>query len=258
MNKIPISCVIITYNEVTHLRKSLPLLTKYFDEVLLIDSGSTDGSEQLAQSYSAKVLQRTFDGYGPQKHWAVLQAKHDWILSLDADEYATDELINELRVMFSGTTPLNYQAYNLKIRNFFMATDMTPIFTEPNAHLRLFNRKFANFDLVKVHEKIQFEGATGILKNTISHYSYQDIDHYFQKFNRYTSLGAQEILAKNTKPISNLELLLRMPTKFLALYILKGYCFKGFPGLVWSFLSATYPVVKYMKYNELLLKQNSK
>ncbi|MBC8109954.1 MAG: glycosyltransferase family 2 protein [Verrucomicrobia bacterium] len=244
-----ISAVLITYNEAYIIEETLQVLD-FCEEIIVVDSGSKDGTVAICEKFNARVFYKKFEGYGEQKQYAVAQAKNDWILAIDADEVVSQALKEEIIDVFSQENIAEHGFY-LPRALIFQGEN---IYGERNdLQLRLFNKNEGNYDDAKVHEKVQIVGKTSTLKNYLWHYSYRNLTHYFEKFNYYTSLAAEELYAKGKKKPSWL-LILRFPFDFLKIYLFKG-CFRnGFSGFLWAFFSALYPMVKYAKVTELYKK----
>ena len=242
-----ISVVLITFNSEKTLQKVLEAVS-WADEIVLVDSGSTDGTLEIAQKFKAKTIYRTFDGYGSQKNFATQQASHDWILSLDDDEILTLELQQEIQNLdLQGT---GYQGFKIPRSLIFLGKLLRFSGEYKRLTLRLFNRKYGNWNAEYVHESVEVNGKVGTLKNQILHYSYRDLTDYFNKFNKYTSLGAKT-LAERNKTVSTFKITSRFPTTFLKIYLLKGSCLDGYAGFMWALLTAINPVVKYAKLREM-------
>lgn len=245
-----LSVVIIAKNESENLRRSLPRLN-WCKDIVLVDDFSNDDTAVIAKEFGARVFQRKFDGFGNQKRFAVEQAKFDWILNIDADELLSDELIKELNnLSLDG----NISAFKIPVRHVFMGRIFTQGKESYYLHLRLFDRRKANFDTAEVHEKVIHQGQSPALKQVILHYSYKDLSHYFTKFNKYTDAGAGKLFAEGRK--RNLFLCFAgFPVYFFKHYFLYLNILNGSPGLVWSYLSAWYHTVKYLKLYELNKKR---
>jgi hypothetical protein len=189
-----------------------------------------------------------------QKRFAVEQEKNDWVLAIDGDEVLTLELQREIISIFSN--PLT------DIHGFYIPISLVFLnriirfggeFKKP--HLRLFNKRFGNFNTNSVHEGVEIQGSIAACKNHVLHFSYRSIHHYFEKFNAYTTAAAQS-LAMNKRTGAIAQSIVRFPLTFIKIYVLKGCFLDGFPGFVWSMLSSFYPVVKFIKLYELGLQQN--
>ena len=241
-----ISVVLITFNSEKTLQKVLEAVS-WADEIVLVDSGSTDKTLEIAQQFKAKIVHRVFDGYGSQKNFATSQASHDWILSLDDDEVLTPELQQEIQLLNLQTT--DFQGFKIPRSLIFLGKLLRFSGEYKRLTLRLFNRKYGNWNAEYVHESVEVQGKIGVLKNQILHDSYRDLTDYFNKFNKYTSLGAKT-LAERNQSASTFKIISRFPTTFLKIYLLKGSCLDGYAGFMWALLTAMTPVVKYAKLRE--------
>lgn len=251
--KINISAVLITLNNEAVIASTLAAL-QWCEEILVVDSGSTDRTLAIAEQYGCRILHRDFDGYGTQKNFAVNQATHNWVFSIDADEVVSDELRQEIAQIFNK--PIDFQGFYVPISLVFLGKLLRFGGEYKMLHLRLFNRQFGNFNLKIVHEGVELPGKIGTLQNQVLHDSYASIEAYFDKFNRYTTQGA-ELLLNRGKGRSQWQVFLRLPLTFLKIYVLKLGFLDGYPGFVWAIFSAMYPVVKYAKLNEKLSRLNA-
>lgn len=241
----PISAIIITYNVEDRIERTLQSV-EWCDEIVVVDSGSTDATLDICRKYGCKLFHKRFEGFGEQKQHAADVAQNHWILCIDSDETVTPGLREEIENIFSGAEP-GFAAYRLPRSMIFMGRTIRSEYKKPN--LMLFDRRKGKYDGAKVHEKIIVDGKVGTLKGEILHYSYADIEEYFVKFNRYTSLAAEE-LHKKGKSRHPFIIALRVRLDFARLYVLKGNFLSGFPGYLWSLFSAMYPAVKYAKAYE--------
>jgi glycosyltransferase involved in cell wall biosynthesis len=249
--KMKISVTFITLNSEKTLKPVLEAVS-WADEIVLVDSGSIDKTLEIAQQFKAKIVYRAFDGYGSQKNFATEQASHDWILSLDDDEILTPELQKEIQNLDLKNT--DYQGFKIPRSLIFLGKLLRFSGEYRRLTLRLFNRKSGNWNAEYVHESVEVKGKIGTLKNQILHDSYRDLTDFFNKFNKYTSLGAKT-LAERGKTASSLKIISRFPTTFLKIYLLKGSCLDGYAGFMWALLTAINPVVKYAKLKEMNSKE---
>ena len=246
-----ISITLITLNSEKTLKSVLEAVS-WADEIVLVDSGSTDKTLEIARQFNAKIVYRAFDGYGSQKNFATSQASNDWILSLDDDEILTPKLQQEIQNLSLSTT--DYEGFKIPRSLIFLGKLLRFSGEYKRLTLRLFNRKQGNWNAEYVHESVEVKGKIGILKHQILHDSYRDLTDYFNKFNKYTSLGAKT-LAERGKTASSLKIITRFPTTFLKIYLLKGSCLDGYAGFMWALLTAINPVVKYAKLKEIRSSQ---
>ena len=247
-----ISITLITLNSEKTLTSVLEAVS-WADEIVLVDSGSTDKTLEIARQFNAKIVYRAFDGYGSQKNFATSQASNDWILSLDDDEILTPELQQEIQNLSLSTT--DYDGFKIPRSLIFLGKLLKFSGEYKRLTLRLFNRKQGNWNAEYVHESVEVNGKIGVLKHQILHDSYRDLTDYFNKFNKYTSLGAKT-LAERGKTASSFKIITRFPTTFLKIYLLKGSCLDGYAGFMWALLTAINPVVKYAKLKEIRSSQS--
>ncbi len=246
---IRLSVVIITFNEEASLPRALDSVS-WCEDVVVVDSGSTDRTVEIASARpNCRVIQQAFLGYGRQKRVAVAAAANDWVLSIDADE-VMDERLQAAVKAWRRDGPDDNAAYVLTRRLHFMGRDFRHGKESRDRITRLFDRRRANFDESPVHERVVTVGPVGALEGRLVHYSYRDLEEYFDKFNRYTSLMAGK-MAGEGRSVSRTGLVLRTPIVFLQYYFLRGNFMNGFAGFVWSLLAAHYKTVKYLKLYEL-------
>lgn len=248
MKALPITAIVLTYNSARTLESVLKSLT-WCGQILIVDSGSTDETLKIAEECGAIIKKRKFTGFGDQKNFAVSSAEYDWVFVVDSDEVVSPELSREIREAFQEPDP-EVSGFYIPIRLFFLGSKMAYGGNTVKHALRLFDRRNGNFNLALVHELVELQGRRKFLKNTVSHYSYLTIDDYFEKFNRYTTFGAQELYRMGKKPIM-LKVWLGLPVYFMKMYVFKGGILDGYHGFLWCLLSSFYPVVKYAKLREL-------
>jgi glycosyltransferase involved in cell wall biosynthesis len=243
-----ISVVIITLNEERIIEKCLSKLS-FADEIIVVDSGSQDGTVALCKKFGAQVFYNKFEGYGMQKRFAVAKTRNNWVLSLDADEILNDELIVAI------TRAINHNrgdivAYYIKGQHIFLNRKFKYGSQSNRYYLRMFNKTKGNFNSNTVHESIIVDGKKDKLKGSFLHYSYESLEDYFTKFNRYTSLYAKGKADKNKK-YSFIQILLKSKFEFFKIYIIDRNFMNGIEGFYWALFSALYVTVKSVKTNEL-------
>lgn len=246
-----ISSIIIARNEEANIRRCIESQLGCIDEIILIvDSGTTDNTLEIAKSY-AKVYaeMQEWKGYAGSKIYALSKTSNDWILWIDADEEITPELSDELN-RFKNSVPA-FAAYDLARKAFFLGKWIKHSGWYPGRVTRLFNKNSAGFSEDKgVHEHLVVNGMTGSLKNDLNHYTDPDINHYFLKFNNYTSLAAKDLQAKGRMAKLS-DLLVRPLFLFLKMYIFRLGFLDGVHGFILAVFSSCYVFTKYAKLWEL-------
>jgi len=192
-----LSVAIITLNEERNLARTLASVS-FADEVIVVDSGSSDHTVEIARSFGAKVFIRDWPGFAAQKNFAIAQCSGDWILSLDADEEMSPELRTQLRRLLPTNPPAD--AYFINRRNLFLDRWVKYGGYYPDAKLRLFRRSAANFshpphfEERPVHETITFDGESATLDFDLIHHAYPTLEIYLDTMDRYSTLGAQLLI----------------------------------------------------------------
>lgn len=235
----PVSVFIITYNEDKIIAKCLEKLS-WADEIIIIDSNSNDNTIAICKSFGAKVINNSFVNFGKQKQFALEQTKNNWVLSLDADEVLSDELIDEIQnIDFT----LDCNGYLIPRTHVFL-NRIFKYGSESNKHiLRLFNKKHGEFTDNLVHENLIIKGNTRELQHDFLHYSYTSIEQYLIKLNKYTTFYAQE---KN-KNFSIFTILIKTKFEFFKKYFLDRNFLNGKEGFYWAVFSAYYMFIKLVK-----------
>ena len=238
-----ISLFIITKNEGDKLEHCINSAKGICSEIIVCDSGSTDNTAEIARKMGAKVIQHDFIGFAHQKNFALEACSGKWALSLDADEVLTKELADEIANIPEDT---EYNGFNLHRVNYFLGGRMNFSGLNNEYILRLIRVGSGRYRDVLVHEGLEIEGKIAVLKNEMLHYSYGDLENYFVKFNKYTSLAARDLKAKGKK-FSLLGTILRLPFEFMKRYVLKLGFLDGIRGFIWASCSTFYVFVKYIK-----------
>ena len=242
-----ISVTIITKNEEVAIGRCLESAA-WADEVIVLDSGSTDRTVKIAREMGANVVvKEDWPGFGPQKNRALELATGDWILSLDADEWLTLEASDEIRSAVADNAP--FDAYRLPRSSSFCGRFMRHSGWWPDYVVRLFRSGTARFSDDIVHERTLVDGAVGTLRNPLMHETYVDLEDMQKKFNRYSSLGAQTLHARGARG-GLVKALLHGLGAFLRTYVLRRGFLDGREGFMLAIANAE---VAYYKYVKLLL-----
>lgn len=246
-----LSVVIITRNEERNILRCLDSVRQLASDVVVVDSGSTDRTLEICSANGCRVYNRTFEGYGTQKQFAVDQAKNDWILSLDADEVVSDELRRELQ-RFTAVLETEekdvFSGYYIPFMLHYLGRLVR--YSGACRNLRLFNRKAGRFTLVPVHETVEIDGKIGAMKGRIIHYSYRDISHHFEKINFYSSRAAGGY-HRAGKKYNRCWPAFKFPITFIVFYFIRRGFLDGYPGFMWAFLAGVYTTLKVAKTIEL-------
>jgi len=272
---VTLSVVIITYKEETNLPRTLesvkPLVADGKGEIIIIDSGSTDRTVEIARSYGAKVFIEDWKGYAAQKNSALQKATGDWILSLDADESIDQELAAQIadlilglgRQTMRGDVPIyqtrvlasTIKGFRLNRKNHFLGHWIKHGGFWPDPKLRLFRRGAAVFEDRLVHEDAMLEGYAGRLKGALVHHSYPTLSDYIDHMNRYSSLGAEMAVATGHRGFSVVNIVLRPLATFVYNYFFRLGFLDGRKGLLLHLYHAVYVSWKYAKAWEAANKQ---
>jgi len=238
-----ISVIIITLNEERNIEECLESV-KWADEIVIVDSHSSDQTREMAAKYTDKIFDVDWQGYAAAKNFAIEQTSSEWILWIDADERVTGGLRDEIQPIVQGTAVFN--GYEIPRKAYFLGRWIKHCGWYPGYVLRLFKRGAATFNHSNVHEGLLFSGNRARLKNDILHYTDRNIEHYYHKFNRYTSLAIDDLIARNKK-FTLSDLLFRPLFVFFKMYILKRGFLDGIQGFLLCVFSANYVFTKYAK-----------
>ena len=249
MDCLTLSVVIITLNEEANLARTLPTLAGLADEIIVLDSGSTDNTQEVAESFHARFFTEPWKGFAAQKNSALEKATGDWILSLDADEEIEPALADEIRTVLSANPSVS--GFYIRRKNFFLGRWIKHGGFYPDRKLRLFRRGAGKFEDRLVHEDIKLDGTTARLRNHLLHHAYPTLTSYIEHMNRYSSLGAEMAVAKRPRDFSLIDIALRPKLTFLYNYILRGGFLDAREGLLLHAYHATYVSWKYAKAWEL-------
>ena len=238
-----LSVVIITKNEALNLAQCLESVA-FADELVVVDSGSTDGTVQIAQSFGARILQTPdWPGFGRQKNRAVDMATHDWILSIDADERIGPELREEILLAIANPS---HTVYALNRRSSYCGQTMNHSGWYPDPVVRLFRRGAARFSDDLVHESLRTSAPVGALRGAMAHQSFRDLESVLDKVNRYSTAGAQA-LAQKGKSASLGKALLHGFWAFFRTYVVRRGFLDGRMGLVLAISNAEGSYYRYLK-----------
>lgn len=219
----------------------------FADEIVLVDSGSTDATRQMAQKHGARVVAKDWLGFGRQKQFAVEQARHDWVLCLDADERVSPELRASIeRALAAPVAPV----YRMARCNRFLGRWLRHGEGYPDWSPRLFDRHNARWSDDPVHEKVLYAVTPGTLEGDLLHDSAEDLSRYLDKQNRYTTLAAEQLYERG-RNAGAFELLASPAVRFLKFYVLRLGFLDGIAGLVHIGIGCMNSYLKYAKLIEM-------
>ncbi len=250
----PLSALVTTKNEERTIRACLESL-RWADEVVVVDSGSADGTLAIARSIADRVLEHEYESPAAQKNWALPQLTHSWTLILDADERVTPELRREIESVLAN--PSRRDGYWIHRENYFYGRPIRSAGWQRDKVLRLFDRRKGAYRPVLVHEEIKLEGSAARLAAKLVHEPYRDLDQYFEKWDRYARWSAEDMRRRGVRA-SGLRLLLRPWLRFLRMYALEGGFREGRRGLVLCWLAAFSVFTKYARRWESEMREEER
>ncbi|MBR2082724.1 MAG: glycosyltransferase family 2 protein [Elusimicrobiaceae bacterium] len=248
MNHTPrISLFIIAKNEAHRIAPCILSAKGIVSEIVVVDACSSDNTAQICKELGAQVYEREFDGFASQKNFALSKVTGQWALNLDADERLSPALQKEILTAVRND---NIAGYYLPFCNYFLGKKMRFSGLNKERHLRLVRTHKSKYIGGLVHEGLEVDGPLSTLKNPVNHFSYDTIEDYFTKFNKYTSLAARQ-LHKNGRKFCLVRVLLTLPFEFFKRYVFKLGFLDGIRGLLWAGFSTYYVSVKYAKLWQL-------
>ena len=240
-----LSAYLITLNEAEHLDEVLSALTGV-DEIIVVDSGSTDGTIAIAERHGAKIISHPWEGYSKQKAYAMSLCTGEWVLSIDGDEILLPGSIDEIRKKISHTS---CNGFYIKRYEVFMKKAMTKC--RGDKMLRIYKKEAAQWDLLRlVHEHIEVAAPIGTLESKMIHYGNDTISKALGKINSYSSLKAQQKKKRNTA-LAAIKMLTSPAIYFLRYYIFRSYHREGMAGFIYSCLQAGYGFLSEAKIIEI-------
>jgi glycosyltransferase involved in cell wall biosynthesis len=243
--KLPVSVFIITKNEEEHIEKTLKSVS-LFDEVILVDSGSTDSTLDIAKRYGAKIYTHSWQGYAKQKQYAMSLCSNEWVLNLDGDEQVNLSLINAFKEIIEQDKADSVRFWRNDI---FIDKPLSTWSKKPNNH-RLYKRSKSFFDDSRLaHESATVNGKEIFINETFDHFGYGSIETLTTKNNNYSSLKANEKFAKE-KRYSNVKLITIFPIVFIKEYFFQRKIFSGKRGFILAIMGAYYAFIKEAKLFE--------
>ena len=256
MATIPLSAFLIIRNEEARLPATLSALRDWVDEIVVVDSGSTDCSLEIAKSFGAHVYHRSWTGYGPQKRFAEEQCRNAWMLNVDADEVVTPKLASEIQALFSESPPPP-GAYKVRILNVYPGDKRPrPLANDYNV-VRLYHRAAGRFSDDPLHDRVLLGNVRpGQLTGVIYHYPYINFEQALNKYNRFSSYSASKS-RRRSSPLLRLRLFIEFPVSFVKFYIIRRHILGGWKGFYFSLANAFMRTTRIAKMLEATSRADS-
>lgn len=247
MEKLTVT--VLAKNEESNIERCLRSV-HWADELLVVDSGSTDKTLDICRKYGCKIVETDWLGFGPTRQLSIERAANDWILVIDADEEVTEALANRINQLLSS--PDDNKGYSFKRNSFYLGKQIRFCWGR-DFTLRLFNREKGNYNDNNVHESVDLEAEVVKFKEPILHYTYPTIESHIKKINLYSTLGAIQSYEKG-KRSSIIKAVLRGIYFFIEMYFFRLGFLDGKEGLILSIISSYGSSIKYFKIWEIQRK----
>jgi len=238
-----LSAVVPAFNEEKNVAECLDSVS-WADEVIVVDSFSTDSTAEICRSRGVKLVQHEYLNSAAQKNWILPQTRHRWVLIVDADERVTPALREEMIGLLSAGPDCD--GYWIRRRNRFMGKEIRFCGWQRDKVLRFFDRDKGRYEEKHVHAEVQLNGRVGFLRSRLVHDSYRDFSSYLRKLDKYTDWGARDLLGKGRRA-GFFNLVVRPPARFFRMYVLQLGLLDGVRGLIICALGATSVFLKYAK-----------
>ncbi len=251
-----LSVVLITFNEEDRLEETLKSCLFIADEIVVVDSFSTDNTVAIAEKFKAKILKHRFLDFGTQKNIALNLASFPWVLNLDADERVSEQLQQEiLKLKQLPDNEIDVDGFLIKRKSKYLGRWITHSGWYPDRKLRLFKKEKSAWS-GRIHERLHLDGTTKKLDGDILHFTYRHITDHITRLNKYSQLQSQDIVAKGKKCLY-LRVLLLPSITFIRFYIWKLGFLDGLPGFVIALISSWSTAMKYLKAIEIKREQKA-
>ncbi len=250
-----LSIFIIARDEADRISRTIEAVRALSDDIVVVDSGSTDGTQAIAETLGARVIFNAWPGYGAQKRFAEDQCRHDWMLNLDADEVVPGDLAAEIARLFSGTGPAA-DAYEIRIAEIFPGERAPHRFAYALAPVRLYRKDKGRYSLSPVHDRVDLAADARVarLKGTIHHYSVRSLGEQMAKLNSYSDAQADD-LDKRGVSLSVFRLAVEFPANFIKAYIGRRHALRGVYGFMTAMNYAFYRYLRVAKHWERRLQR---
>ena len=253
----PLSIFIITRDEADRIARTIEAVRALSDDILVVDSGSTDGTQAIAESLGARVVFNPWPGYGPQKRFAEDLCRHDWLLNLDADEVVPADLATEIATLFSQGQPAA-DAYKLRIAEIFPGEPAPHRFAYALSPVRLYRKAKGRYSPSPVHDRVDLapDARVARLKGTVHHYSVRSLGEQMDKLNGYSDAQADDLDRRNAT-LSVFRLVAEFPANFIKAYIGRRHALRGVYGFMTAMNYAFYRYLRVAKHWERRLQRRA-
>lgn len=259
--KYPLSVFIIAKDEEDRIPDSIKSVIDWVEEVIVIDSGSSDRTVEVSETMGAKVIFNEWSGYGPQKVFGETQCQHPWILNIDADEAVSVGLQAEIKRLFDDHSIENHHAYHIPIKiSTRFATKLPGRFAPSNDPIRLYHKHHAGFKDSSIHDSVvlkSLDSSIGRLQHIMIHRCFRSYRHAVEKINFYSSMQAEHMWNKGRKP-SKIRILIEPIIAFLKAYTLRRYFLLGIDGFIESVIYAFSRTLRLAKAHEKWKEEHKK
>ncbi|WP_029062215.1 glycosyltransferase family 2 protein [Labrenzia sp. DG1229] len=244
-DRLPLSAFIIARNEADRISRPIRSVIDWVDEVIVVDSGSTDDTIAVAEKLGARIVHKDWQGYGPQKRCGEDQCRNDWLLNLDADEEVTEDLAAEIRAKFSDNSYGDADGWRIMIRDMYAHETEPAPWAYGYHQIRLYDRRKGRFSDSSVHDTVRpVNGATiANLSGIMAHRSIRSLDFQVGKYNRYSGMQVEDMRTRGRK-LPRSRLLTEFPVSFFKAYFVRKYRKYGWWGLI---LSMNYAHARFLR-----------
>ncbi len=242
-----LSIFIIARNEADRIGRTIAAVRDLSDDIVVVDSGSTDGTQAAAAAAGARVIHNAWPGYGPQKRFAEEQCRHRWLLNVDADEVVPPELAAEILAVLADDAP-GVDGFEIRIAEIFPGEDAPHPMAYALAPVRLYRKDRGRYADSIVHDRVEFPPGARFarLKGVIHHFSVRSIGDQLEKLNRYTTAQAQD-LAKRGEAVPTWRLFVEFPAAFIKAYVFRRHALRGVYGFMTAMNFAFYRWLRVAK-----------
>ncbi|MGD2029566.1 MAG: glycosyltransferase family 2 protein [Desulfobacterales bacterium] len=260
----PFTACLITFNEEDNVIAALESIG-FADEIIVIDSHSTDGTRELARGFRGRsrdgreieprVIERDWPGHVEQKNFAIDQAQHDWVFCLDADERVSPRLRKEIETELAVDLP-EFDGYTMPRKTYYLGRWILRGGWYPDQKLRLFRRSRGRWTGINPHDHVKVQGRTRDLEGDLYHFSYRNIADHLRTINFFTDIASKEKQKRSVRyPLA--RMLIHPPYKFFKMYFLKQGFREGIPGFIIAIIGMFYVFLKYAKLWEVQLYERT-